>query len=114
MKVTEKKKTYLRKNDRVMVMAGKDKGKVGRIKLMDLRKYRAIVEGAQIIKRHTKPGPRSSGGIIEKEAPIHISNLMLICPKCTDPVRISRKVLDDGTKVRICKKCGEVIPTESK
>ncbi len=114
MKVTEKKKTYLRKNDRVMVMAGKDKGKVGRIKLIDLQKYRAIVEGAQIIKRHTKPGPRSSGGIIEKEAPIHISNLMLICPKCTDPVRISKKVLDDGTKVRICKKCGEVIPNESK
>ncbi len=114
MKATKKTRTYLRKNDRVMVMAGKDKGKVGRIKLIELSKYRAIVEGAQIIKRHTKPGQRSSGGIIEKEAPIHISNLMLICPKCTDPVRISGKVLDDGSKVRVCKKCGEIIPTETK
>ena len=114
MKGLEKKKTYLRKNDRVMVMAGKDKGKVGRIKMIDLKRYRAIVEGAQIIKRHTKPGPRSSGGIIEKEAAIHISNLMLICPKCTDPTRIGKKVLEDGSKVRVCKKCGEAIPTESK
>ncbi len=114
MKGLEKKKTYLRKNDRVMVMAGKDKGKVGRIKMIDLKKYRAIVEGAQIVKRHTKPGPRTSGGIIEKEAPIHISNLMLICPKCTDPVRIGKKILEDGSKVRVCKKCGEAIPTESK
>ncbi len=107
-------KTYLRKNDRVMVMAGRDRGKVGKIKLLLPNKYRAIVEGAQMVKRHTKPGPQSSGGIIEKEASIHISNLRLICPKCTDPVRISKKVLEDGTKVRICKKCGEVIPTESK
>lgn len=107
-------KTYLRKNDRVMVMAGKDRGKVGKIKLLIPEKYRAIVEGAQMIKRHTKPGPNSSGGIIEKEASIHISNLQLICPKCTDPVRISKKILEDGTKVRTCKKCGEVIPAESK
>ncbi len=107
-------KTYLRKNDRVMVMAGRDRGKVGKIKLLLPIKYRAIVEGAQMVKRHMKPGPQSSGGIIEKEASIHISNLRLICPKCTDPVRISKKVLEDGTKVRICKKCGEVIPTESK
>ena len=107
-------KTYIKKNDRVMVMAGKDRGKVGKVKLLIPGRYRAIVEGAQMIKRHTKPGPQSSGGIIEKEASIHISNLRLICPKCTDPVRISRKVLEDGTKVRICKKCGEVIPTESK
>jgi large subunit ribosomal protein L24 len=107
-------KTYLRKNDRVMVMAGKDKGKVGKIKKILPGKYRAIVEGAQIVKRHQKPGPASQGGIIEMEAGIHISNLMLICPKCTDPVRISRKILEDGTKVRTCKKCGEAIPTESK
>ncbi len=106
--------TYLRKNDRVMVMAGKDRGKVGKIKAILPGKYRAIVEGAQIVKRHTKPGPRSGGGIIEKEASIHISNLMLICPKCTDPVRISKKKLDDGSKVRLCKKCGEIIPVEKK
>ncbi len=107
-------RTYLRKNDRVMIMAGKDKGKVGKILTIVPAKQRAIVEGANIVKRHTKPGPGSRGGILEKEAPIHISNLMLICPKCTDPVRISRKVLENGNKVRICKKCGEVIPAESK
>ncbi len=112
MKSLKKQKTYLKKNDRVMVMAGKDRGKVGKILSLDLRKYRATVEGAQIVKRHMKPGPRTSGGIIEKEAPIHISNLMLICPKCTDPVRVGKKILEDGTKVRVCKKCGEAIPTE--
>lgn len=110
----KKIKTYLRKNDRVMVMAGKDRGKVGKIMAILPIKGRARVEGAQMIKRHTKPGSSGSGGIIEKEASIHLSNLMLLCPKCTDPVRISRKVLDDGSKVRLCKKCGEVVPTEAK
>ncbi len=110
----KKVKTYLRKNDRVMVMAGKDRGKVGKILAILSSKGRARVEGAQMIKRHSKPGPASSGGIIEKEASIHLSNLMLLCPKCTDPVRISRKTLEDGSKVRLCKKCGEVIPTEAK
>ncbi len=110
----KKVKTYLRKNDRVMVMAGKDKGKVGKILQILPAKGRARVEGAQMVKRHSKPGPGTSGGIIDMEASIHLSNLMLLCPKCTDPVRISRKVLDDGTKVRLCKKCGEVIPTETK
>jgi large subunit ribosomal protein L24 len=110
----KKIKTYLRKNDRVMVMAGKDRGKVGKILAILPAKGRARVEGAQMVKRHTKPGPANSGGIIEKEASIHLSNLMLLCPKCTDPVRISRKILDDGSKVRLCKKCGEVIPTEAK
>ena len=107
-------KTYLRKNDRVMVMCGRDRGKVGKIKSILPKKYRAIVEGANIVKRHTRPGPGTRGGILEKEASIHISNLMLICPKCTDPVRIRRKILDDGSKVRICKKCGEAIPIEEK
>ena len=110
----KKIKTYLKKNDRVMVMAGKDRGKVGKIMAILPSKSRARVEGAQMVKRHTKPGPSSSGGIIEKEASVHISNLMLLCPKCTDPVRVSRKVLDDGSKVRLCKKCGEVIPSEAK
>ena len=95
-----------------MVMAGKDKGKVGKILRLIPGKYRAVVEGAQIVKRHTKPGMGTQGGILEKEASIHISNLQLICPKCTDPVRIKRQILENGEKVRICKKCGEVIPTE--
>ncbi|NDY41319.1 50S ribosomal protein L24 [Dissulfurirhabdus thermomarina] len=107
-------KTYLRKNDRVMVIAGKDKGKAGRILSILTKKGRATVEGVNIIKRHTRPGPGSQGGIIEKEGPVHLSNLMLICDKCTDPVRIRWKVLENGEKVRVCKKCGEVIATEAK
>lgn len=107
-------KTYLKKNDRVMVISGKDKGKVGKVKSILPVKYRAIVEGVQMIKRHTKPGPNHAGGIIDKESSIHISNLMLVCPKCTDPVRISKKELEDGSKVRVCKKCGEAIVADSK
>lgn len=105
-------KTFLKTQDKVEVIAGRDKGKIGRIISIDLVKARVCVEGINIIKRHTKPGPQSKGGIIEKEAPIHISNVMLICPKCAGPVRIGKKILDDGSKVRICKKCGEAIKTE--
>ena len=107
-------KTYLKKNDRVMVVAGKDKGKAGKITKILPSKNRAVVEGVQVVKRHTKPGPTHSGGIIEKESSVHISNLMLICPKCTDPVRISKKTLEDGTRVRVCKKCGEALMADSK
>lgn len=101
----------MRKNDRVMVITGKDRGKAGKI-LSILPNGRALVEGVNIVKRHTKPGPTSRGGILEKEASVHISNLMLICPKCTETVRVGRKALEDGTKVRVCKKCGDAIPTE--
>jgi large subunit ribosomal protein L24 len=107
-------RTYLKKNDRVMVITGKDKGKAGKIIRLDIDKGRAFVEGVNMVKRHTKPGPNTKGGILEKEASIHVSNIMLICPKCTDPVRISKKIFDDGAKVRICKKCGEEVPTEKK
>jgi len=113
-KKLEKVRTYLCKNDRVMIIAGKDKGKVGKILSIDRKKGRAIVEDANIVKRHLKPGPGTQGGIVEKPAPIHLSNLMLICPKCTDPVRIGRKILEDGKKVRVCKKCGEIIEPASK
>ena len=107
-------KTYLKKNDRVMVTTGRDKGKVGKILAILSAKRRALVEGAQIVKRHTRPGQGTGGGILEKEASVHLSNLMLICPRCTESVRISKKILEDGNKVRICKKCGEVIQTENK
>ncbi|HFC47034.1 MAG TPA: 50S ribosomal protein L24 [Dissulfuribacter thermophilus] len=107
-------KFKIRKNDRVQVITGKDRGKVGKVLRVIPRKSRAIVEGVNIVKKHQKPTPGSQGGIIEKEASIHISNLMLICPKCTDPVRVGFKILEDGSKVRICKKCGEVIPVEAK
>lgn len=103
-------KTYIKKDDRVMVIVGKDRGKIGKVLRIIPKKYRALVEKVNIAKRHTRPGPLSKeGGIIEKEASIHISNLMLVCPKCTDSVRIGFKTLEDGKKVRICRKCGESI-----
>ncbi|MGQ9745173.1 MAG: 50S ribosomal protein L24 [Dissulfurimicrobium sp.] len=105
-------KTKLCKNDRVIILTGKDKGKISKIIEILSDKYRARVEGINLVKKHTKPGPNSKGGIVEKEAPIHLSNLMLVCPKCTKPTRISYKILEDGRKIRICKKCGDAIPVE--
>jgi large subunit ribosomal protein L24 len=107
-------RTYLRKDDKVMVITGRDKGKAGKVLSIVTKKGRAVVEGVNMIKRHTRPGPGTQGGILEKEASVHLSNLMLVCPKCTDGVRILRKVLEDGKKVRICKKCGEVIESGGK
>ncbi len=104
-----KKKFHIRKNDKVMVVTGKEKGKIGTVLNMITKKERAIVEKLNIVKRHTKDGGKSKGGIIEKEAPIHISNLMLVCGKCAEAARIGRKVLEDGSKVRSCKKCGEIL-----
>jgi large subunit ribosomal protein L24 len=102
-------KCHVKKNDMVVVITGKDKGKIGKILQVFPRKGRAVVEGVNIVKRHTKPTPYSSGGIVEKPAPIHVSNLMLYCPKCKKGVKVRRKILEDGTKVRACKKCGEII-----
>ena len=100
----------LKKNDQVEVIAGKDKGRVGKILRVDPTVNKAVVEKINMIKRHTKPNPANQqGGIIEREAPIHISNLKLICPKCSKTVRVGKKILDDGEKVRVCKKCGELM-----
>ncbi len=100
----------LKTNDQVEVLAGKDKGRVGKILRVEPREGKAVVEKINVIKRHTKPSSANQqGGIIEKEAPIHTSNLMLICPKCSKTVRLGKKILEDGTKVRICKKCGESV-----
>lgn len=101
---------YLKKNDQVEVIAGKDKGRVGKILRVHRDTSKAVVEKINMIKRHTKPSAMNQqGGIIEKEALVHVSNLMLVCPKCSKTVRIGRKFLEDGTKVRICKKCNEPI-----
>ena len=100
----------VKKNDLVMVIAGKDKGKRGRILKVIPKLDRALVEKLNLIKRHTKPGVASKqGGILERENPIHISNLMLVCNKCDRPVRVGTSHLSDGRKVRVCKKCGEVV-----
>jgi large subunit ribosomal protein L24 len=101
---------YLKRDDRVEVIAGRDKGRVGKILRVLPDRDRAVVERINVVKRHTKPSmANQQGGIIEKEAPIHVSNLMLICPKCAKTSRIGKKVLEDGSKVRVCKKCGETI-----
>lgn len=105
---------YLKVNDQVEVIAGKDKGRVGKILKVHNKTNRVVVERVNMIKRHTKPtAAGQEGQIVEKEAPIHVSNLMLVCPGCAKTVRIARKFLDDGTKVRICKKCSETITPKS-
>jgi large subunit ribosomal protein L24 len=105
-----KEKFHIKKNDKVMVITGKEKGKIGTALKMITKKERAIVEKLNMVKRHTRAGPKTAkGGIIEKEAPIHLSNLMLVCGKCAEATRVGKKVLEDGSKVRFCKKCGEIL-----
>ncbi|MFH1350378.1 MAG: 50S ribosomal protein L24 [Pseudomonadota bacterium] len=105
-----KKHPFIKKNDKVIVLTGKEKGKIGTVLKVDAEKGRAIVEKLNVAKRHARPGPTSAqGGIIEKEAPIQISNLMLVCNKCAEPSRIGKRILEDGSKIRICKKCGELL-----
>lgn len=101
-------------NDQVEVIAGKDKGLVGKVIGAFRNKDRIIVEKVNMIKRHTKPSQASQqGGIIEKESAIHISNVMLVCPKCSKPAKIGARILDDGVKVRVCKKCGESVEAKA-
>jgi large subunit ribosomal protein L24 len=108
-----KGRTYLRANDQVEVIAGKDKGRVGKILKIFPDTSKATVERINMIKRHTKPREMNQQGqIVEREAPIHVSNLQLICPECTQTGRIGRKILEDGTKVRHCKKCGESLESK--
>ena len=103
-------RNFLKVNDQVEIIAGKDKGRVGKIIRIMTKSNKAIVERANMIKRHTKPSATNQQGqIVEKEAPIHVSNLMLVCPKCTKTVRIAKRILEDGSKVRVCKKCNETI-----
>jgi large subunit ribosomal protein L24 len=100
----------IKKNDTVVVIAGREKGKRGRVLSVYSQKDRLLIEKINIIKKHMKPTRKQTqGGIIEKEASIHMSNVMLICPKCGKPTRIGNSILQDGRKLRVCKKCGEVI-----
>lgn len=100
----------IRKNDTVRVIAGKDRGKQGKVIQSLPREQRVVVEGVNLIKRHAKarPGIRQAG-IVQREAPIHVSNVMLVCSKCGKTTRIRHTILDDGRKVRACLKCGETI-----
>jgi large subunit ribosomal protein L24 len=106
--------TPIRKNDNVLVISGRDRGKRGRVlKVLprDNGTIRLIVEGVNMIKRHTKPNPGKNikGGIVEREASLHASNVQLVCPECGIQTRIGHKLLGDGRKVRICRKCEGVV-----
>ena len=105
-----KKHPRIKKNDKVIVLSGKEKGKIGTVLKVNSEKGRVIIEKVNMAKRHSKATQRvAQGGIIEKEAPLHISNVAIVCNKCTEPTRIGNRRLEDGTKVRICQKCGEPI-----
>ncbi len=101
----------IRKNDQVLVIGGRDRGKRGRVLRVDPNKHRVIVEGVGFIKRHTKPNPQKNvkGGIVEREATIHVSNVMLVDPDSSQPTRVGFKLHDDGTKTRISRKSGAAV-----
>lgn len=100
----------IRKDDQIMVKTGREKGKTGKVMKVNPDKAVVLVEKLNMVKRHQKPSQKQKhGGIVEKEAPIAISNVMVICAKCKGPVRLGYKILEGGSKVRYCKKCGEVI-----
>lgn len=98
----------IKKNDTVMVIAGRERGKTGKVLKVLPTEGRALVERLNLVKRHHKPrGPQAASGIIEKEAAIHISNLMIMCDKCNAPVRMGKRVLEDGRSLRICRRCND-------
>ena len=100
----------IRKNDTVLVLAGKDKGKTGKVRFAYPKDERLLVEGVNFIRRHTRAtGAVRQAGIIEREAPIRVSNVMLLCSKCNHPTRVGFRFLEDGRKVRVCRACGEVV-----
>jgi large subunit ribosomal protein L24 len=103
--------TPIRRNDTVVVTTGKDRGKRGRVLKVVPERNRLVVEGVNFIKRHTKPNPQKQikGGLVEREAALHASNVQLVCPECGQPTRIGRRLLEDGRKVRICRKCEGVV-----
>jgi large subunit ribosomal protein L24 len=100
----------IKKNDTVLVMSGDEKGKRGRVLSIDSANKRLVIEGINVIKKHMKPSKKyQQGGIIEREAPLNLSNVMLLCTKCDKTTRIGNMILENGKKIRSCKKCGEVI-----
>jgi large subunit ribosomal protein L24 len=100
----------IRKNDTVLIIAGKDKGKKGKVRFAYPKDERLLVDGINFIKRHSRArGAVRQAGIIEREAPIPVSDVMLLCNKCNHPARVGFRLLADGKRVRICRSCGEVI-----
>ena len=105
-----KEHNYIKKGDQVVVVSGKEKGKTGRILRVFPKKQRAVVERVNFVKKHTKPSQKNrQGGIVEKEASLHVSNLLLYCARCEKGSRIGFKILGNKTKVRYCKRCNELM-----
>jgi len=105
-------KLRVKKGDSVYVLGGKDGGKKGKILDVDSNDRKVLVQGVNIVTKHVKPKPNKGfrqGGLVHQEAPIHVDKVMLICEKCGVPTKVGRKILENGKKARICKKCGEVI-----
>ena len=102
-------KTRIRRDDEVMVTAGRDKGVRGKVIRVMPAEGKVLVSKVNMVKRHTRPTQSSAGGIIEKEAPLALSNIQFYCPSCKMGVRLGVKALEDGRKVRTCRKCGEVL-----
>ena len=103
-------KYKIKKNDMVMVISGRDRGKTGKVMRVLRERGRVVIERLNMVKRHSKArGAASPGGIVDKEAPLHISNVMIFCERCNAPVRVGIKAADDGSKSRVCRRCGEAI-----
>jgi large subunit ribosomal protein L24 len=114
MALHERAKRYtitIRKGDNVFILSGRDAGKSGRVLSINPRKNTLVVEHANIIKRHTRPNPNKNikGGIVEKEGPIHVSNVQIVCASCGKHTRIGKKTLADGSRSRVCKRCGTTL-----
>ena len=104
----QKKHPKIRKDDKVIVLAGKERGKIGTVLKVDPEKERMIIEKINMVKKHAKASTQTAqGGIIEKEAPLNITDVKIVCNKCAEPTRIGKRILEDGSKIRVCKKCGE-------
>ncbi|ADG81193.1 50S ribosomal protein L24 [Thermincola ferriacetica] len=105
-----KNKIHVRKGDTVVIISGDEAGQKGKVLEVLPKENRVVVEGRNIVKRHTRPTQKlPQGGIIEKEAPIASSNVMIYCPKCDGPRRIGKQILENGKKIRVCRKCGETL-----
>ena len=102
---------FVKKEDKVRILAGKDRGKTGRVLRVDPDKGRVLVEGIAFVKRHTRPNPSKNvkGGVVERESTVHASNLKVVCSECGEPTRVGHSVLEDGKKVRVCKKCRGIL-----
>lgn len=106
-------KSKIRKNDTVMVIKGRERGKTGKVLRVNPDAGRVVIERLNLVKRHTKPrGAGNAGGIVEKEAPLQLANVMVMCDRCNAPVRIGIKIANDGEKARICRRCGETLAND--